>query len=165
MTVLQSANDRQLASLFCYMNSPFYLQDERSIAAKLYSLGKKGHVDFDFVYDSIIDATRKGIVNFYNTYGAGVTDPALFDSLKNQYTKLDRCFPPSTLRQFLRHCWGNILVQRTLDEKVETECIGITDIKTCQYPDGCVDFILKEVQDIEFGFVFQSSTARSCISQ
>lgn len=152
MKILQPANKRQFASLFCYMNSPFYLQDERSIAAKLYSLGKKGHVDFDFVYDSIIDATRKGIVNFYNTYGASVTDPALFDSLKNQYTKLDRCFPPSTLRQFLRHCLDNIPVQRTRDEKVETECIGITDIKTCQYPNGCVVFTLKDVQDIESGY-------------
>lgn len=161
MTVLQTANERQLASLFCYMNSPFYLQDERSIAAKLYSLGKKGHVDFDFVYDSIIDATRKGIVNVYNTYGAGVTNPALFDFLTNQYTKLDRCFPPSTLRQFLRHCLDNILVQCTRDEKVETECIGITDIKTCQYPDGGADFTLKDVQDIEFGYEFLSSIARS----
>lgn len=161
MTSLQMGNVRQLVSLFCYMNSPFYLQDERSIAAKLYRHEKGVNINFDIVHNWIIDAVRKGIVSFYNTYGEGVTDPTLFDYLKNQYTKLDQAFPPSTLRQLLRHCLGMIVVQCPEGEKEETEYIGITDIKTRQCIDADLSFTLKDVLDIKPSQERSSSIARS----
>lgn len=139
MKVLQIGNDRQKNALICYLNSPLYLEDERRITSQLHSLSKGDLVDFDFVYDSLADATRRGTVTFYNTFGEEVNNPAVLFWLKEAYKQCDNSFKPSTLRQFVRESLGKIEVDYT-GSKTEKECIGIRDIEKFTHPDSSVIF-------------------------
>lgn len=128
MKTLQLCNKRQKGALICYLNSPLYLEDERRITSQLHRLREGDSVDFDWLYDSLADAARRGIVTFYNTFGEEVNNPSVLFELKKAYKKCDDSFKPSSLRQFVRHCRRNIDVDYA-ESKAEKECIGIRDIE------------------------------------
>lgn len=82
------SNDRQSKALTCYMYSPLYLEDERRITSQLYKLKKGELIDDDWLYNSITEAIRRGIVTFYNTYGEELNNPELLSKLKKSIRKM-----------------------------------------------------------------------------
>lgn len=123
------SNDRQGKALTCYMYSPLYLEDERRITSQLHKLKKGELIDDDWLYNSITEAIRRGIVTFYNTYGEELNNPELLSKLKKASAKCDQSFKPSTLRQLVRHIAQKTPFYRRDESKVEKECIGISDIE------------------------------------
>lgn len=153
MTTLQISNERQKNALICYLNSPLYLEDERRITSQLHRLREGDSVDFDWLYDSLADAARRGTVTFYNTFGEEVNNPSVLVELKKAYKKCDDSFKPSSLRQFVRHSLRNIDVDYE-ESKAEKECIGIRDIEKYSSPgfSSMFGFSLENYHDMDLSY-------------